>query len=503
MISMNDSRKKKVLNLFLCLLVCIGALFPYFLGVPSKKTANAYLTYGDEIQSKQTILGTTASDIAQSDLKYAFQNQAPYSLRTNEMLPGYSITPETNKHNEIISQTFLVNNFTIKENESIYMWIYLPNSPAENFYSLILSFGSNNGGTIKWKYNFNKLIDIMKGDNTQKYGWKLFELCYSDAEKTSVSKDSIFGNITITYNLNFDDYKDAFKELGEIVIDDKFYDTIVTTTGKLTFYNIFLSDSYSEKSSVIFQLEYAYYGLNESFVKEFDGIYLKDTYKVKKLSEMFDYVFAGKYNLLYTGVQNNNFSWVISIQNKLGVFEVMTGENYTFKTDELNSFIISLKEKRDDNIESLFSETISFYCEEYTCGSFDNSYYNFKEEKVYVIPFKLTDTFILSGDIAFTSSNERVVKVESYEYNEESDLYFISVKCLKNGKVTLKASATGTREGFSTKNYVTSVNVVVNGITTSIFQRPFLLTMVALSLLCIVVFLVITAINFRRAKRGY
>ena len=494
---------KKFINLCLCFIVCLGICMPYFSNVKINGTAKAETIYDSKIEFKQDIISINKSDLGTQDAKYAHENQTPYDRMKNEMMPGCSITPASNSHNEIISQSFFTKTFHFTQNESIFLWIYFPDNPYENFYSLNLKFFNINGGYVEWNLSFSKLLTMMTSSYTQKYGWKLLELSYNDAEKVKTNDTLDYIRFQIDYSLDLEELKKYYeKEFGKFEIEDTVYD-FIKTNGKMAFYHIFLGDKIKDEVNMRIQLSYANYDLKESFIEEFNEIYLGDSYKLRKLSDMFEFIYVGKYNLLYSGEQGNLYTFSFYIVNDNGTFELKENDSVPFKmkVSGTNNFQINVEETRNDEQVTIISRTISFNCVEYQCGTFDKSEYTLSGQEVYTIPFKFYESFRNTGEVTFKVSNNKLATIEKVVYDEENDCYYLSVKCIKNGRTEIIATTKGTRGDSIIQEYTAKTKLRVTNISISMFASPVTWVFVGILGVAIIVFIIVSMINLRKAKK--
>lgn len=494
---------KKLLKVCLCFIFCLAIVVPSFVGLYDNKKTSASVFYGDEIPVKQEIIGVNKDQINSNHHRQISEHQAPYNTRDNTMMPGYSVTPQVNEHKEVKNQSFFINSFSMTSADSIFLWIYFPDGPLENFFSLTLTFQNETGGYIEWKYSPQALYDIMSSGYTQKYGWKLFELCYSDGKKVGTSETAKYIRFSINYALDIEEFKKYYEEqFGKFELDGAFYD-FLGINGTLTFYHVFLGSKISEETNILLHLNFTHCKLKDSLYDYFNGLYLDDYLKVPKITEMFDYIYVGKYNLFYTGSQLTNYSFSYTIHSSRGFYEFKEEDSipYKLKGEGTCNFIIVLKEKRSGESYNIISKTITFDCVKYECGNFESSYFEFLGAKSYTVTFKLKDGFTKAGDLEFSTSNQKIAVVEKVSYSEEHDIYYVTISCLKNGKTDIVATTKGSRDSSNIEDFSATTKVEIRGISRSFFSMPITWVFMGILAVAIAVFIVVTLINYKKTKK--
>ena len=498
---------KKFICCLISLIVCLST-FSY-MNFSGKKSFAANFYFGDEeeITSNgpvKTIVSTERSEMTLSENDVTFDNISPFNTRTETLMGGYCFTPKTNEHNEIEGKYFHINSFTLDEDDSIYMWIYMPDSPIKNFYSLTISFYDDNNNSFSWFFSFVKLYEMAM--QVDQCGWKLFELRQSDATKNGSINGINFTRLYINYSVDIETYREKYAgtidEIEGIGLSDEFYNLLVKTSGKMSFYHVFATEKqqYKSSSNILINRQYYNYKVKDSIKTELSKICLGDEYKIKKINQIFDYLYVGKYNLLTTGGQNYIFSIIFNIVNENYDEDVREGETYKFRVEGQNYFNIKVIESKYGENTTVFTDETPLNISSYKFGKFFNSYYEIDGEIEMYLTFTIYGDFTPSDEIEFTSGNEKIIIVEDIKYSTDGKVCSVKVKTLKNGYTNITASVKGSRENMSESKYNVTVSVHVSGINTNFFQGRFFWIMFGITMVFVLAFVVITLINWKRAK---
>ena len=423
---------KKHLSLVLAILISITSVMFAFswLFQPKIKT-NAYEVSFDEDNLKNKTDIVNPNDMGASFLSDMTLNQNPFDMSTKEMITGYSVVPKTVNSLKDINSAYVVNEFSLVSNESIYMWIFIPN---DYFFDLTVSFEDSSLNSISWTFTRAELTGILEdkkmGDYT--YGWRMFEFCVSDATMSETVKDNIsfykFKTMKISYINNTGTYIESNKN-------------------KFSFYHVFLADSYSNYSGVVDSQSYVQYKLNPNFVGE-RAYYVDDEVLFTNVKSVFDVLIIGQTNL--RDYSNSNYSFELSVQDPDGdIYSKYFGEKFIFDTVGYYRVSFTIREYQDDNSEVVLFEQIDFYVDYFAIGSFTNVNYMFEEGERTAITFKFSKSFILSGeDIVVQSSDKTVAEVTHYI---DDGVCYIFVTGLKEGEFNLIVKAKGERTGTNSK----------------------------------------------------
>lgn len=427
--------------------------------------------FAAEPLDKQIIVSSNYGEMSESLKLDAKEFQAPFDEANRKMMDGFSITPVADSENQIIGKNYMVNNFRINSDISIYLWIYFPDAPYDNFYKLNISFSNNDGKKIEWEFDYKELSTLM-GLSLQS-GWKLIELVYND------SKKSFTDNSEVNLNLMQITYKKSDKlpttEDGSLIKS--------TTTDKLTFFNVYASaktpDGINDitKSSVKKSLNYSYYSFKASFINQFKNVYLDSYYSLrgKKISDIFSYVYVGKTNILLGGAANNRFTWNITVKPRNEqAYDVGFNDTIFFDTLGTCRITFKLEEQKQNQSKSsvIFNAVNEVIVKQFAFGHFSENEYSLKQGKEIIIVFTLADDYETEGLVTFTSENEKIAKITKVVYETETRTYYVSIKAEKKGEINITASSSGKKLSSSslsgTDNEAENVSVFSENISVKI-----------------------------------
>jgi len=479
--------KKRIFSIFLGLIVCFILVLPNFFDANSNISETNAIVSEADINFIQDIVSVNINEMG-SDLRSdAVEKQNPYYSKTNEMLPGYSIVPTSNNDNEIRGEIYSIKPFSLSQSTSVFVWIYLPDSPYTNFYTLKVSFLDENNNSINWVLDFDKLSNLVGESYTYNYGWKLFEFVFDDAELDGADSDTEYTKMKIEYFLEYyDEVSDMLQK---------------KTNGRLSFYHVYLGSKTLNKTSVLLQLSYVNYKVKASFKEEFNSLCYMDKYVVKEVKDIFEYIYVGKFNLLLSGSQNNIFTWSFYFKNNKGKTDVVPGQPFEMNVKGENTLRIILEEKRDDKDREIINTYVSVNCSDYIFGFFSKSEYSIYEEDTLIINFKIKDTFDLIGDINFSTSDEEILKINSFYFDNSTNSYVVNVTAVKKGRANIIATATGLRDNLINGEFSTSSEFSVRKRPVKFFTPGTWLGLGIIYGSAILVFGTFTFINFKRAKK--
>lgn len=398
----------------------------------------------DSLKNKQTIVSTDINELSGYLLTMATENNNPYDTEAGQMMTGASITPTSNSYGEVNSSTFIVNNFSMQNSSSIFMWIFIPD---ETYYTLNLSFLTKTGESVSWNIDFltlgNMIIDT--SSKTIKYGWKLFEFHLSDAE----------------INFNMANIQDLTFETMTISYIDTFERNRKTSNNTLSFYDVFVAEHYGSKTNIIKIQEYSYYKLSFEFRTLFDSLYIGDTYTFTSIESIFDSIYVGKYDLKsYT---NNNYTWqTVFLKPGEESDSIDFNSEYVFDEEGWYTINIVLREYRSgtDNYQEVLRASVSTYCNEFDLGAFDNASYSLEKGEIISFNFKLVNDFVLDGEIEVVVSDTNIAEATYYVSRNTCQ---IQVLGKDKGTVTVSVRADGHRVGESeTASYEVTTRLTVN-----------------------------------------
>lgn len=471
-------------------------------------TKNSLSAHAATETERQTIVSTEKSELTSSLLYDAKENQAPFDTENRKMMEGVSITPTADSKNQINNKEYSVNEFIINSDISIFMWIYFPDKPYDNFYDFYISFSnSENGKKIEWEFSYKELSNLM-GLSLQN-GWKQIELVFNDAKKSFTDRDdTILNRMQISYKKSND--------LPSIDNED-LINSISTDT--LTFYNVYASsktpDGINEvtKSSIKKSLNYAYFAFKSNFTSQLRNVYVGNSYslKGKNPSDIFSYVYVGKSNLLNGGSSVNRFTWEVSVSSKGDKSEVIDF-NDTIYFDNIGTSRIAFKleeqKQTQTKSELVFNAVLEVIVKKFAFGSFSEPSYNIVNGEKIIITFTLSEDYETENLVTFTSENEKIAKINSVNYNSETRTYHIEITAKKKGNVNIKASSTGKKINNSNlsgnenlenvSNFTENIAITIKSDGINQWMINMLYAILACFGLAFIIFLIISFVSARR-----
>lgn len=451
---------------------------PIFSGNINSKAA----AVGDDDRI-ETIISTDNSSYQGQLILDSKLNEAPFDSTNSAVMEGYSITPAVDSHNQVLGSVYSVNGFTLDANTSVFLWIYFPDSPITNRYSLEIGFSNTSGNKISWHFSFEDLYSLLTETiYANAFGWKKIELVYLDAEKNYTDNvEMSFSNMTISYK----------NELGI---------TDYNTSGTLTFYDVYTAVRTCDKTAVIRNLDYYYYSFNPNFIGSLKNVYTGNKYEVSSVQNVFSYIYVGKNNLALSGPQNNNFSWVITV-SPMGEAQYEIGFRDTIYFDYEGSCAISFKllETKNKNTRTVFTATHTVYVSKYSFGTFVNSSTKIDKKSSLVVQFNMSSDYNASTTVEFKIEDEKVAKIEKVDYNSQLGTYYIQIKGLKKGTTNLVATSTGGKVGDENVSEFAEemeISIKNSGISESMLITLYIF--LGLYGAAFVIFIVISLVNSRR-----
>ena len=282
----------------MALSLCLGFLLPVFSNVKFKDKTSAA-----SLEPLEVIIETDINSMS-GTLRNDAQNglgQTPFDEEEKKLMDGYSITPLSDSKNQISGRTYNVNEFTLDREKSVFIWVYFPDHPLDNFYDLTITFANNFGEKISWEFDYDRLYDMMYPMHLayNYYGWKQLELVFYDGLKNfSESSSKSFSVLEISYKKNADI---PFEETN--------------TNGTLSIYGAFTHERIGEETNISSARDYAYYEFNPTFISTLQNLYTGSSYKLTSKTDIFSYIYVGKKNLILNSAQNNMFDLSISCTN--------------------------------------------------------------------------------------------------------------------------------------------------------------------------------------------
>lgn len=452
--------KKKILLAIVCICMAAAAFLPLSFG--SDSSSHAIFASEKDILNQVDIVGVDSSTMT-PELARVTDKATPFDSSSRGPMRGSSFTPRTTTDNQVDTQRYGISSFSIDAYSSIYMWIYIPDSPELNYYSLEIGFEGLGTETLKWHFTPMDLVTLLKGAYGYAYGWKFIELSQMDATEKQFTENTSFYYMTVSYKYIKED------NIGDF---DAGYTPI--SNGKLSIYHVYKGDRVdsSGKTVVHTSNRYVNFEFKAEFQNKLNEILLGDVFVVPAISDMFNYIYVGKNNLLTSGVENNAFSWAITISNSLQSYDVISNEKFNhFDTKGIYLFKISLTEDRASRASTghtlvdIFSTSFDLSIHEYLFGKFSKSHYELSGSNTLMLTFAVDDGYDLTGEIKVTSSKPKVFKVQSFSYDKDSGQVTILVKGKRNGKANIIITSEGlSSRDNAKKTYTVSSVVEVTGV---------------------------------------
>ena len=458
---------KKVLAFLIIIATGLMALMPLF-SASSKNEARAVEFDEGSLTEIVDILDVNGTGYADGLLS---NSGTPYDYDKQEPMPGKILTPNQDEFNQFdLYQT--IDGVQLKSNQSVYAWVYIPNSYLKDLSVTLYSVG---GASISWTISSLDLYStlVTSLSNISVEGWKLFEFSAQDY--------SAMSNITFLNSTIFTQIKVSYR--SSVVPTEKNSQT-------LSLYHIFIGDGFSGQTRVIKSLSYYNYKFNANFLDKIKNKYLYDELKISSRSEIFDNLYAGKTDLLSESSLSQTL--YIFIRNTSGTeHHYKLGQSYIF--EEEGFYTITFKVTSQTEKSNAISK--SFYIEKFDAGYLNSSYRIDKGEK-YVVPFKLAPNFIVEEDISVIVGDKSVAKASYYV---EDGVCYIVIEGVDEGKSLLTVSMVGKREGFDkTNTYTYTTDVIILDSGTSVVSMVLLWSFFGVICAGLVIFLIISFVKARK-----
>ena len=419
---------KKHLSFVLALLISItSVMFTFSCIFQPKNKTNAYnLEFNENnLIGKNDIVNP--DDMEGSFLSDMVLNQNPFDLSTKNMMSGYSVVPKTINTLKDIDSAYVINEFSLVPDESVFMWIFIPN---DYYFDLTIAFEDSYSNEISWTLSRTELAEMLGASKVGNftYGWRLFEFCVSDATIDEVVRDNIsyyeFNTLKVSYINNTGTY-------------------IETNKNKFSFYHVFFAKSYSNKTTIVDSQSYTQVKLNSDFIGD-RTYYIDDEILFSNVKSMFDVLIVGQVNL--REYSDSNYSFEISVQTPKGdLVDKYFGEKFIFDSIGYYKVAIMVKEYRENNSEVVLFEQMDFFVDYFSMGAFTNVNYVFEAEEKTEISFKFSKSFLIqNNDIKIESSDKSIAEVTHYI---KDGVCYIQVNGLKEGEFDLIVKAKGERLG--------------------------------------------------------
>lgn len=459
---------KKVFAFLIMIAIGIFSFIPLF-SAGVQNSANAVEFDEDNLTEIVDILDINGSGYASSLLS---STGTPFDYDKQETMPGKILTPNQDEFNQFDLYQTIEGGVQLKHSQSIYAWVYIPNSYLKDLSVTLYSAG---GSSISWTISSLELYStlVTSLSNISVEGWKLFE--FSSLEYSAMS------NITFLNSTVFTQIKVSYK--SSIVPTEK-------TNQTLSLYHIFIGDGFSGKTRVIKSLSYYSYKFNENFLNKITNKYLYDELKITSRSEIFECLYAGKTDLLSQSTLSQTL--YIYLRNDNGTeYHYKLGQTYVF--EEEGFYTITFKVTSQSEASNAISK--SFYIEKFDVGYLNSSYRIGKGEK-YAIAFKIVPNFIIEDDISIIVGDKSVV---SASYYVEENICYIVIEGVGKGTSSLSVSMIGKREGFDKiSTYTYSTDVIISETGNSLFSMIVLWSVFGIICVGLVIFLIISFVKARK-----
>lgn len=471
-----------ILSIFLMLCFCL----PFVKNLNSFQNQNAIAAKlsEDDFQNVTDLVGTD-----EEKLKLVFGESSltlsPFNPKTGSLNEGKSVTPTFDEFNQTKGASFPFESSEIlEENESIFLWIYIPADTLEVQYSLTISLRFLTGAAVTWEFDVSKLdnmCDEFPGSMSVSFGWKLFELNLGDCTSSSADKQTLKNTGVTGMTIS---YCDA---LGRETISDY-------PKRAIAVYHVFKAISKSGTSGIIDNLNFSYFKVKQSFSNSVHGIYNGDSKVLaNSIADIFEYVYVGKDDLSKAVAENFGYFWQLKVNRNGTKIDYSFGDKFNFATQGDYSFEISLKE--DMLLPSLVLYTEPIYVNEFTLGSFNLPDYMVENGQTKRLVFTISNGFVFDGDIVVRCSDNSTATVTYYKQGNKLN---IDVKGLKKGSVNIYVQALGNREGHESELFVSRTVVRVNASTTSNFTQILLWTCLGIMCAALLSMLVISVVKARK-----
>lgn len=474
---------KKKLSIILAVLICITSVmlaFSWAIKPNLQASASSLIFDESDLTNKVDIVDPT--NLGVSFLSDKAENQTPFDNSTSAMMPGYAIVPKTVDSLKSINSTYVVDNFSVDLNESIYMWIFIPD---ENIYGLEVSF-SGESDKISWSYSKSNLKQILDNNsrNGYIYGWRLFEFCLSDAVMSDSAKNNLQDCTFNSFNIKYTNTVGTYIEKNK---------------NNFSFYHIYKADSYSAYSKIIDGQNYVQYKVNNAFVNQSE-FFVDDEILFTNIRSIFAYLIVGQVNLI--DVTNSNYSFEISVEDPNGeTTEKYFGEKFIFDTMGYHKIIVKVKEFRTDGNAVVLFEQLSVYVDYFAIGSFTNVDYEIEKGEKASVTFRFSSAFNYSSknEIEIKVSDKTVATVTNYKI--DGNTCYIEIEGLKKGEFDLIVQAKGKRTGTSeTKTFTLSTKAKVISSNQKSASEIFLWVILCAYGVGFAIFIVILLVKSRRVS---
>ncbi len=468
--------KKKISALF-AILFFVVAMMPLFLLCKSENVAVAATSESfneSNLKNKQDIISTSQNAFTNSS---AIEGNSPFDSSTGRQMEGYTVTPNADEYGQFGNYySISLNNVTA--NKSIYMWIYIPST---TIYDLELSIRTSDGDYLIWDIMSENLYNLIinKVGITSIRGWKLFEFSVSSADQNVTGKaleDCSFVSLYLSYKYPSSDLKEKMTET-------------------FSFYHIYMANSFYMGNVIADYTNFVNYKIKSTFMQNLRSLYINDSFKILSSSEIFEYIFIGKKNVIV--YPDLSLTWNIYISNENGKrYDMKFGNTYTFEEDGYYTIGVEISETKNSISSTLLNYMDSFYVNKFNFGSM-KSEYKYEKGTDNVLKFTFSQDFVLNGDITITISDKSIISESHYI---RGNICYITVTGLKTGSSKLKISAVGNKAG-ETSQETYEATTIINITQKSSTKLEILILWVTFGVFCaaLLIFLVISFVKARKS----
>lgn len=468
---------KKKISVLLAMLFFAVAIMPLFLLVKNENIAVATVssTFSEShLENKQDIISSSQNVFSNST---ATEGNAPFDFLTGLQMEGYTVTPNADEYGQFGNYYSIdLNNVTI--DKSIYMWIYIPSITV---YDFELTIKTEDGDYLIWDIKSENLYNLIinKVGITSIRGWKLFEFSVNSSQQSingKILENCSFISLYLSYKYPSSDLKEK-------------------TTETFSFYHIYLADSFYRANVIADYTSFVNYKIKSTFMQSLKNLYINDSFKIISSSEIFEYMFVGKKNvILYPDL---SLTWNIYISNENGKrYDMKFGNTYTFEEEGYYTVGVEVLEMKNSISSSLLNYSDSFYVNKFNFGSM-KSEYKYEKGTDNVLKFTFSPDFVLNGNVTITISDKNIISESHYI---KGNICYITVTGLKTGSAKLKISANGNKVG-DTSQETYEASTTVNITQKSSTNLEMLILWVTFGAFCVafVIYLVILFVKARKS----
>ena len=474
---------KKVFGMILAIVFSITSVMFTFSWLKNNKSANAVSSVLEfeesKLKNKQEIIDPLNLNASQHlDSR---ENMNPFDEETETMMPGYAVYPKTVGNEEEIDSFYTVKSFSLLPSESIYMWIFIPN---QYNYELTIEFQTSTENYIKWKFSTIKLQDMLKSNEKDgfTFGWRLFELCVSDAEMSTAVSSSLSSHSFNAMSIKYTNFNGVFIDVNK---------------NEFAFYHVYLADSFSNKSAIVKALYYSNYKFNDSFLSK-KSFFVDEEILFTGVQDVFSYLYVGQYNL--RDFTNANYSWKINVVDSAGKSHQKTfGEKFVFERYDSHNIEFTLTEYRVLSSAAVLFVSHSVNVGIFTLGAFTNVDYEVDKNETKLITFKFSNYFTYDPETVVVEVTDKTRAKTTY-YIEDNTCY-IKITGLKKGDIKISVQANGCKNGdYETATYKCSTAVEIKDPNKKSASEIFLWVILGIYAGGFTIFVVISLVKARRVS---